>query len=663
MSFIKKTLRYLINPRADVSRLPSLADDAEIADEELELPSYNHISWRHVIFNPALMLGTLMTLILLVTVLFGPLLVPHDPYITTQSVLPHFDTETNKMVTPPFAPSAEYPLGSDAWGNDMLSLIVYGARVTLVVGAYVTLARLVLGTILGLAAGWRAGSWVDRAVMNAVGVVASIPMLLSAMIIIFALGIHQGTVVFVVALAVVGWTEVAQYVRSELLVIRNMPYVEGAQALGGTDLQILVRHVLPNLLPQLLILSFLEMGAVLILIAELGFLEVYVGGGSYFSMGPFNPTYHLANVAEWGALVANGAPSMRSASHLVLGPALAFFVAIVGMNALGEGLRRLLERATVNTAVLLQRRTLLGLVLFIVASSFIIKMTGPSLSFARVASEFDGERAYTHVAEISQLSRSHEEVTVVGNETADAASAYIQEKYKEYEVMRGWKPPGQISQSYFYAAEDGGEIDGVLGFVPGYDAQLSAELIVLVGGYGVAEDLPTETAEAPGAERAELRDASGVALMLETVRLWQEQNVDPRRSLLLVAWQGERQELEQVLSDPEAFTFLPASTQHPVRPALVLELDDLGSGEEVLWLHSASDQKLHDLFAQQAQDLDVPVNSVPYRRTEPIQQKAPFLAMQWAEAGRSQVVSPERIQKAGELVNRSLLTLTRMLTY
>ncbi|MFW6183600.1 MAG: ABC transporter permease, partial [Chloroflexota bacterium] len=254
MSIIKKTLRYLINPRADVSRLPSLADDAEIADEELELPSYNHISWRHVIFNPALMLGTLMTLILLVTVLFGPLLVPHDPYITTQSVLPHFDTETNKMVTPPFAPSAEYPLGSDAWGNDMLSLIVYGARVTLVVGGYVTLARLVLGTIMGLAAGWRAGSWVDRAVMNAVGVVASIPMLLSAMIIIFALGIHQGTVVFVVALAVVGWTEVAQYVRAELLVIRNMPYVEGAHALGGTDLQILVRHVLPNLLPQLLIL-------------------------------------------------------------------------------------------------------------------------------------------------------------------------------------------------------------------------------------------------------------------------------------------------------------------------------------------------------------------------------------------------------------------------
>ncbi|MFW5940374.1 MAG: ABC transporter permease subunit [Chloroflexota bacterium] len=660
MSIIKKTLRYLINPRADVSRLPSLADDAEIADEELELPSYNHISWRHVIFNPALMLGTLMTLILLVTVLFGPLLVPHDPYITTQSVLPHFDTETNKMVTPPFAPSAEYPLGSDAWGNDMLSLIVYGARVTLVVGGYVTLARLVLGTIMGLAAGWRAGSWVDRAVMNAVGVVASIPMLLSAMIIIFALGIHQGTVVFVVALAVVGWTEVAQYVRAELLVIRNMPYVEGAQALGGTDLQILVRHVLPNLLPQLLILSFLEMGAVLILVAELGFLEVYVGGGSYFSMGPFDPTYHLANVAEWGALVASGAPSMRSASHLVLGPALAFFVAIVGMNALGEGLRRLLERATVNTAILLQRRTLLGLVLFMVASSFIIKMTGPSLSFARVAAEFDGERAYTHVAEISQLSRSQEEVTVVGNETADAASAYIQEKYREYEVMRGWKPPGQISQSYFYAAQDGGEIEGVLGFVPGYDAQLSAELIVLVGGYGAEDDLPTETAEAPGAE---LRDASGVALMLETVRLWQEQNVDPRRSLLLVAWQGERQELEQVLSDPEAFTFLPASTQHPVRPALVLELDDLGSGEEALWLYSASDQKLHDLFAQQAQDLDVPVYSVPYRRTEPLQQKAPFLAMKWAEADRSQVVSPERMQKAGELVNRSLLTLTRMLTY
>ena len=660
MSFIKKTLRYIVNPRADISQLHSVADDMEMVDEALELPSYNHISWRHVVFNPALMLGALVTLALLGTVLFGPLLVPHDPYITTQSVLPHFDTETGKMVRPPFAPSAEYPLGSDAWGNDMLSLIVYGARVTLVVGAYVALARLMLGTILGLAAGWRAGSWLDRAVMNIVGVVASVPMLLSAMIIILALGIHQGTVVFVVALAVVGWTEVAQYVRGELLVIRNMPYVEGARALGGTDLQILVRHVLPNLLPQLLILSFLEMGAILILIAELGFLEVYVGGGSYFSMGPFDPTYHLANVAEWGALVANGAPSMRSVSHLVLGPALAFFVAIVGMNALGEGLRRLLERATVNTAVLLQKRTLFGLAVFVVASSLIIKMTGPSLSFARVASQFDGQRAYAHVAEISQLSRSQDEVTVIGNKTADAASAYIQEKYREYEVMRGWKPAGQLSQSYFYTAQDGDEVEGVFGFVPGYDAQLSAELIVLVGGYGAEADMGTEATDGL---QAGLRDPSGVALILETVRLWQEENVDPRRSLLLVAWRGEQTELEQVLADPEAFTFLPASTQRPVRAAMVLELDGVGSGEEALWLHSASDQKLRDLFTEQAQDLDVAVYTTPYRRNGPLQQKAPFLAMQWAEADRSQAVSPERIQKAGELVNRSLLNLTRLLTY
>lgn len=665
MSLFGRLVTYLLNPRSSTAVFSA----APAGDEEPGAAPGGQVqgglSLRYIL-NPPLVLGAAIVAGLVLVVLFGPLWVDHDPFLVTQSMRPHYDVESGEFIRLPLDPSAEYPLGTDEWGNDMLSLIVYGARVTLIAGAYITLARLLLGTLLGSLAGWRPGGWLDRAMMSLIGVVAAVPTLLSSMILIYALGIHKGTLVFVVALAVVGWTEIAQYVRGEMLVLRKMPYVEGARAVGLTDIQVVVRHILPNLLPQLLILSFLEMGAVLILVAELGFLDVFIGGGSYYTADPiFGPTLHIPDIPEWGVLVAQGAPSLRANAHLVLGPALAFFVSVVGMNAFGEGLRRLVRRSPLSTAFLLQRRTLVGAVLFAGASIVILQMTGASRSFGSVIEDFSTERAAGHVQALAEMAGgSQDGIRGEDAPSEDAPSdgppaaevdpaAYIEEQFEANGLARGWKPPGQLSQSYFYTGEeaDGSQTLGVFGFKAGFDARLSSELVVLLAPFG---------GQRAGAG---WHESSGLAVMIETARLWQARQVDPRRSLLFVAWRGEMAEVEALLADPQSFRYLPAPTRAPVRPVAVIRLDDLGSGEAPLLLHPSSDPRLLSVFSEAAATVDVPVSRSAYRPFSPPSAEPAFLAMQWNEGLRSQAVKVGRLQAAGEMLNLALLRMTRLTVY
>src|SRR5690606_23802163 len=122
-------------------------------------------------------------------------------------------------VRPPFLPSRAHPLGTDSLGNDILTWLIYCSRTTLVISACITLARVLLGAALGLIAGWNPERRVDRLIMVIIGVVTSIPMLLSSIILLFALGIENGASAFIIALTSIGWTEIAQQVRAEMLVI------------------------------------------------------------------------------------------------------------------------------------------------------------------------------------------------------------------------------------------------------------------------------------------------------------------------------------------------------------------------------------------------------------------------------------------------------------
>ncbi len=552
---------------------------------------------------------------LLVIVLFGPLFVDFDPYITAQAVLPHYDSETKKMVVPPFEPSEEHPFGTDDFGNDLLSLIVYGSRVTLVAAAYITLVRVVIGVFFGSIAGWNADGRADRTIMAVIGGIAAVPLLLSGLILLLAMDVRNGVIVFIIALSLIGWTETAQYIRSETMLIRKRPYMEAAVATGLSELQMVVRHALPNLLPMLLVIIALEMGAVLLLLAELGFLGIFIGGGSRFIMDPVfgGQPQVLVPVPEWGGLVAKGTGSIRSNPHLVIFPAMAFVVAIVGLNFLGEGLRQLLQRSSINTSYLLSKRMALIIGLAIAGSVIIIQRTGPIPSYGRLASQFDIEQVAEHVETMAQTGRTNDPAAAI-----EQNLVYVTDQLKENEFIRGWRTG--VNSTYIYEENDQ---RAVIGFFPGYDFDHGAELITVFAQMDAAGGLPDG------------QDNMNVGAMLEISRLWYEKQFDPRRSLLFIAWYGEPFDVETAqgfLEEWENFAPLPIPVRFPAAyQAAIFHIDLTGGGDE-LWLDPDSDKFLLEEMTDSASQVDMTLlrsDQAPLPATEAIiSQEIPSLFMQ-----------------------------------
>ena len=193
--------------------------------------------------NFSLLLGSILLIGLTGLMLFGGSLTPTSPYETN-----NIRKIEGEIAAPPFAPSTEFPWGSDYVGRDIQALVLHGARQTLTLAFFGMLARMFLGIVLGTLAGWKRGSWLDRVISGAVGVWAAFPVTLFAMLLIQGLGIQQGMWVFIVAISVVGWGEVAQIVRGKVLSIKPQPYIELARSVGARSIQILGRHVLPNLM-------------------------------------------------------------------------------------------------------------------------------------------------------------------------------------------------------------------------------------------------------------------------------------------------------------------------------------------------------------------------------------------------------------------------------
>ena len=283
MNLLRRILTLVIHPRAKLSGLASLADGRQtVFEEQAPAMRRGRLRPRDVLLNMPFLIGALIVFALFLLVLFGPIWAPENPYLSGQSI--KRDAASGVIELPPLPPSHEFPLGTDRWGNDMLSLLLHGARNTLIACAFITMVRVLLGLVLGGIAGWNEGSGIDQIIMGSIGVITAVPMLISSMFLIYGLDIRRGLPVFIIALSAVGWTEIAQYIRSEFLVLRKMPFIDGARAVGSTGFALAVRHILPNILPQLLIIACLEMGAVMMLLGELGFIGVYIGGGSRISL-------------------------------------------------------------------------------------------------------------------------------------------------------------------------------------------------------------------------------------------------------------------------------------------------------------------------------------------------------------------------------------------
>ncbi len=381
---------------------------------------------RRILGNPALVLGTGLVLGLLGLMAFGPRLTPANPYQIHGVMMIE-----GKIGAPPYRPSSVFPWGSDHIGRDIQALVLYGARTTLTLAFWGMLARLLLGTLLGLLAGWWQGSWLDRLISRAVGVWAAFPLTLFAMIVIQALGIQQGAWVFIVAICLVGWGEIAQMVRGQVLSLKPQPFVEAARVIGASTRRILFYHILPQLFPALITMAVLEMGGVLMLLAELGFLNIFLGGGYQLAIaetGRMMPVIaRFSDIPEWAALLANIRDWWRSYPWMAWYPGVAFFLTILAFNLWGEGLRGLLAEVHLNLMRLFNRYVLAGLLVIGLVLNWATASTTPLSQYKRVAVQFDAQRALRHIRALSDPAMGGRETGTPG---AEFAALYIADQMK-----------------------------------------------------------------------------------------------------------------------------------------------------------------------------------------------------------------------------------------
>ncbi len=378
---------------------------------------------RGTVGNMPFVAGSILVAILVTISVFGPRLAPHSPY-TTQGLV----FKDGKFSVPPFAPNETYPWGTDVLGRDIMSLTLAGTQQTLFLAALVVAARMVVGFVLGALAGWLNGHWVDRLLLGLAETIAAFPTLLLTMTLILALGIRQGLRPFVIALCFVGWGEIMQFVRGEVMTIRPSLFIESAVAVGLRTSRIVLSHVLPNLIPALISLAALEMGAVLMLLGELGFIGIFIGGGAFAELGWMAPLYHYSDVPEWGALLSSVRTYARTYPWTALYPTLAFFVAILGFNLFGEGVRRMVERVGMGVMRLVNRYTVALALLVVLGIGWARGNTGAMAFYRRQASAFDGQQALVHVEAFTDPSFDSR---ALGTPGVDKTAEYIAQQFQD----------------------------------------------------------------------------------------------------------------------------------------------------------------------------------------------------------------------------------------
>ena len=436
---LRRTARR--QPRASLPPLPVKPE--AIHDTLSSKPIESHRrGWlfRTAFHNGPLLIGLLLLLVMLVLVFWGDRLTINNPY-QTHGVL----MIEGKIAAPPFKPGVRFPWGSDLVGRDIQALVLWGARQTLALAFFSMVARILLGTLLGAIAGWAQNSKFDRLVTGGIDVWAAFPVTIFAMLLIQAIGIQQGTWVFIVSLALVGWGEVAQFVRSKVIAIKPQPFIEAAKSIGAQSGRMLSRHVFPNLLSSLVVLAALEMGSVLMLLAELGYLNIFLGGGFRAEIGEagrMQPVvYYFYDIPEWGALLSNIRNWWRSNPWLVWYAGVAFFAAIMTFNLLAEGLRRFLDESRINVGRVLNRYTMMaaaaaGLI-------WVLWSTAPVGQYSDTALQFDPQRV---LQDITQLSSRESASRETGTPGAKAAAGTIEQRMKEIGLQPAGTDPGYVQE-------------------------------------------------------------------------------------------------------------------------------------------------------------------------------------------------------------------------
>lgn len=283
----------------------------------VQAPTRGPIS--RILREPRALISGLFILALVICALFAPQIAPHDPLeqdLMLEKIPPVWQEGSDPA----------YLLGTDGLGRDVLSRLIYAARVSMIVAFVAGILACLLGTTLGLIAGFY-GRWVDTVISRLVDIWMSFPPVLLSILLVAVLG--SGLHSVIVAIVVIDWTRFCRVVRTETLQQTKLEYVDSAVTLGMPRARILVREILPNVLPVILVLLSLEMGIAVIVEAILSFVGLSVSSDA--------PT--------WGGMIAEGRQVIYQAWWVLVFPLAALFLTVLAFNQLGDGVRKALDPA------------------------------------------------------------------------------------------------------------------------------------------------------------------------------------------------------------------------------------------------------------------------------------------------------------------------------
>ena len=301
--------------------VPSLAPEVVPQTETVEV-GYLTVTWRRLKRDRAAMTGAVLVVLIVLAALFAPLLAPHDPAEQFRDGL----TPDGQPVpsTLPSRGGPRFPLGTDSNGRDLLSRILYGAQVSLTVGVLANALAVALGVMVGSVAGYF-GGWLETILMRFTDIMMAFPTLLLAMALVAIL--KPSLCIIIVVIGLVYWTWIARVAYGQVLALRERDFVTASRALGANRRATLVRHILPQLVPTIIVWGTLGIATNVMLEASL----------SYLGIGVQPPT------PSWGGMIEQGQSYYRTAPWMVIFPGLAIMITVFAFNLLGDGLRDALD--------------------------------------------------------------------------------------------------------------------------------------------------------------------------------------------------------------------------------------------------------------------------------------------------------------------------------
>jgi peptide/nickel transport system permease protein len=296
--------------------------------EEFKSTSYRRLVFRRFLQHRPAVIGSVVMIVIITLIVAAPLIAPYSP--TTSFYTPGVDKELYK---PRQAPSAQHLFGTDEQGRDLFTRILYGGQISLSVGILAMTVAVVIGSLVGLAAGYYRGK-VDNLLMRTTDVFLSFPRLFVLILITTILrqakipGLQAGSFVSIAfVIGILAWMGLARIVRGSTLELREREFVQAAEAIGARGSRIMFRHILPNVASPIIVAATLGLSAAII--AESGL--------SFLGFGVQLPT------ATWGTMLRNAQSEMTTAPWIAIYPGLMIFVVVICVNYIGDGLRDALD--------------------------------------------------------------------------------------------------------------------------------------------------------------------------------------------------------------------------------------------------------------------------------------------------------------------------------